>query len=70
MDLFVPPKFSTDRSKMVLILPQNQGPEGDFRHVSLAEARAGSLEYSIRPLTWGKYTVTDILFYDDMRNLV
>lgn len=70
VDFFVPPMFSSDGSKMALILPQNQGAEGDFRHAVLAEKRGTASEYIVRPLTKGKYTVTDILFYDDVKNLV
>lgn len=70
VELFVPPLFSSDASKMALILPQNQGADGDFRHACLAEKRGATSEYIVKPLTKGKYTVTDILFYDDVRNLV
>lgn len=67
--MFVPPLFSSDGSKMVLILPKAQGAAGDFRHVCLAE-KGNDAEYIVRALTKGRFTVTEILHFDEERQLV
>lgn len=64
IDLFVPPTFSSDGSKMALVLPQSQGVDGEFRHVCFAE-RGADNEYQLRAITEGKFTVTEILYYDE-----
>ncbi|XP_069698426.1 venom dipeptidyl peptidase 4 isoform X2 [Periplaneta americana] len=65
VDLFTPPLFSPDGSRMVLILPHQQDPnDGDYRHVSMV--RLGQ----VTALTSGRYTVTEILSWDRARNLI
>lgn len=65
----MPPIFSSDGSKMILILPQSQGDAGDFRHVVIAEKGIDN-EYITRALTKGEFTVTEVLHFDEMRELV
>lgn len=65
VDLFTPPLFSPDGTKMVLILPYDQGPRnGAYRHVSLVQQSRNVA------LTSGKFTVTEILSWDRARNLI
>lgn len=65
LDLFTPPLFLPDGTKMVLILPQNQGPtNGAYRHVSMVQQGRNVA------LTSGKFTVTEILSWDRARNLM
>jgi len=65
VDLFTPPLFSPDGTKMVLILPHDQGPRnGAYRHVSVVQNGQNVA------LTSGKFTVTEILSWDRARNLM
>lgn len=65
VDLFTPPLFSSDGTKMVLILPHDQGSRnGAFRHVSVVQKGRKVA------LTSGKFTVTEILSWDWARNLM
>jgi hypothetical protein len=65
VDLFIPPLFSADGTKMVLILPHDQGPrDGAYRHVSVVHQSRNVA------LTSGKFTVTEILSWDRARNLM
>ncbi|KAL0273764.1 UNVERIFIED_CONTAM: hypothetical protein PYX00_006369 [Menopon gallinae] len=70
MDFFTPPLFSHDGKEMVLILPQNQGGgHGEYRHVCIAEKSSG-MEYVVRPITKGTFTVTEIVHFDPLRKFV
>lgn len=70
MDLFTPPRFSYDGKEMVLILPQNQGGgHGEYRHVCIAEKSSG-MEFVVRPITKGTFTVTEIVHFDPIRKYV
>jgi dipeptidyl-peptidase-4 len=65
VDLFTPPLFSSHGTKMVLILPHDQGPSnGAYRHVSVVQ------QGQIVALTSGKFTVTEIISWDRKRNLM
>jgi dipeptidyl-peptidase-4 len=65
LDLFTAPLFSPDGTKMVLILPHDQGPSnGAYRHVSVVQQGRSVA------LTSGKFTVTEIVSWDRARNLM
>lgn len=65
VDLFTPPLFSPDGTKMVLILPHDQGSKnGAYKHVSVVQKGRNVA------LTSGKFTVTEILSWDRARNLI
>jgi hypothetical protein len=65
VDLVTPPLFSADGTKMVLILPHDQGPRnGAYRHVSVVQKGQNVA------LTSGKFTVTEILSWDRARHLM
>ncbi|CAG2059492.1 unnamed protein product, partial [Timema podura] len=61
IDLFTPPKFSQDGSRLVLIHPQDQGSGlGSYRHVTLVD-RSSNTPVS---LTSGQFVVTHIHSWD------
>ncbi|XP_021935063.1 venom dipeptidyl peptidase 4-like [Zootermopsis nevadensis] len=65
VDLFTAPLFSSDGTRMVLILPHDQGPSnGAYRHVSIVQKGRNVA------LTSGKFTVTEIVSWDRARNLI
>ncbi|XP_068083268.1 venom dipeptidyl peptidase 4 [Anabrus simplex] len=64
LDLFVPPKFSSDGSKIILIYPHEQdGGVGAFRHVTMAVRKPSGVQF--KPLTIGTFVVTEILAWDE-----
>jgi hypothetical protein len=65
LDLFTPPLFSQDGTRMVMILPHDQGStNGAYRHVSVVKQGRNVA------LTSGKFTVTEIVSWDRARNLM
>ncbi|PSN29471.1 Venom dipeptidyl peptidase 4, partial [Blattella germanica] len=58
VDLFNPPLFSQDGSRMLLIHPHEEGESGPYRHVTMIQ------EGKITAITSGKFTVTDIVAWD------
>ncbi|PSN53226.1 hypothetical protein C0J52_07992, partial [Blattella germanica] len=58
VDLFNPPLFSQDGSRMLLIHPHEEGESGPYRHVTMIQ------EGKIIAITSGKFTVTDIVAWD------
>ncbi|KAF5295430.1 hypothetical protein FQA39_LY13091 [Lamprigera yunnana] len=68
IELFSPPKFNTDGTKLVIIQSQDQGnEEGSYRHVTLYDRIADSLG---KPLTSGLFVVTEILEWDNKNDLI
>nr|CAD7204045.1 unnamed protein product [Timema douglasi] len=67
IDLFTPPKFSQDGSRLVLIHPQDQGSGlGSYRHVTLVD-RSSNTPVS---LTSGQFVVTHIHSWDYEQGLI
>nr|CAD7435778.1 unnamed protein product [Timema monikensis] len=67
IDLFTPPKFSQDGSRLVLIHPQDQGSGlGSYRHVTLVD-RSSNTPVS---LTSGQFVVTQIHSWDYEQGLM
>nr|CAD7400601.1 unnamed protein product [Timema cristinae] len=67
IDLFTPPKFSQDGSRLVLIHPQDQGSGlGSYRHVTLVD-RSSNTPVS---LTSGQFVVTQIHSWDYEQGLI
>lgn len=63
IDLFVPPKFSDNGDKMIIILPQEEDEKTDaFRHITLVDRNI--VPPKITALTSGKFVVTEILAWD------
>lgn len=62
---FTSPIFSLDGQKMLFVKSQDQGSElGSYRHVVLFDRNTRE----IVPLTSGKFTVTDILAWNQNKN--
>ncbi|XP_012256545.3 venom dipeptidyl peptidase 4 isoform X3 [Athalia rosae] len=69
VDQFEPPIYSNDGTAFLLILPQNQGDSGDWRHlVMVTNATSGSPVTTA--LTSGTHVVTEILSWDEANSLV
>ncbi|XP_049787513.1 venom dipeptidyl peptidase 4-like isoform X1 [Schistocerca cancellata] len=63
IDLFVPPKFSDNGDKMIIILPQEEDEKnGAFRHITLVDRNF--VPPKMTALTTGKFVVTEILAWD------
>ncbi|XP_018579789.1 venom dipeptidyl peptidase 4 isoform X2 [Anoplophora glabripennis] len=68
LELFTPPKFSSDGSKLILILSQDQGGDsGSYRHIVLFNREENAEE---QPLTAGTFVVTEILSWNQEDNLI
>lgn len=68
LELFTPPKFSSDGSKLILILSQDQGGDsGSYRHIVLFNREEDAQE---QPLTEGTFVVTEILAWNQEDNLI
>lgn len=68
VDLFKPPIFSKDGSKMLVILSQNQGNNlGSYRHLTMLERK---VDAEAQPLTSGRFVVTEILGWNENNDLV
>lgn len=68
LELFTAPIFSEDGSELILILSQDQGDDaGSYRHIALLKREQDS---EIKPLTKGKFVVTEILGWDKKNKLV
>ncbi|XP_057672414.1 venom dipeptidyl peptidase 4 isoform X1 [Diorhabda carinulata] len=68
LELFTPPIFSKDGSKLILILSQDQGENaGGYRHIVLFN-RTENAEG--QPLTLGKFVVTTIVGWNHENNLI
>lgn len=68
LELFTPPKYSKDGSKMIIILSQDQGNNtGGYRHIALLSRQRDSV---VQPLTSGTFVVTEILAWDEEKDLV
>lgn len=66
--MFTPPLFNKDGSKMLLILSHDQGSNaGGYRHVTMIERRANA---RLIPLTKGKFVVTEIVSWDETKDLM
>ncbi|CAH1108966.1 unnamed protein product [Psylliodes chrysocephalus] len=69
LDLFTPPIFSKDGSKMVLILSQDQdGTDEGFRHIVMFDTT--TVNAPQQALTQGKFVVTSILGWNHENNLI
>nr|XP_023020386.1 venom dipeptidyl peptidase 4 [Leptinotarsa decemlineata] len=67
LELFTPPIFSKDGSKLVMILSQDQGGNSGYRHVVMLNVVENAQD---QPLTKGKFVVTSILAWDHEENLI
>lgn len=65
--MFTPPLFNRDGTKMLLILSHEQGNAGGYRHVTMIERKPNS---RLMPLSKGKFVVTEILSWDENKDLV
>lgn len=66
LDLFKAPLVNNDGSQLALILSQPQGPNGDFRHLTIVSAIDGKEI----PLTSGQYVVQNIYHWDHRTNFI
>ncbi|KAJ9586412.1 hypothetical protein L9F63_019941, partial [Diploptera punctata] len=64
VDLFTPPLFSQDGSRMLLIHPHDQGNRDPYRHITMVQRNR------VTAITSGRYTVTDIVAWDRRRNFI
>lgn len=68
LELLTPPMFSRDGEKMLLIMSHAQGNSLDsYRHITLFAKQANAIP---QPLTSGKYVVTEILGWDERKEVV
>ncbi|XP_044742595.1 venom dipeptidyl peptidase 4 isoform X2 [Chrysoperla carnea] len=68
LDLFTPPIISTDGSKFLLILSQDQGNNtGGFSHITLFDRKQNAKQ---QVLTQGKFVVTEILKWDEKEEII
>lgn len=68
LELFSPPIFSSDGSKFVLILSQDQGgADGSYRHIVLFNREENAQGQA---LTKGTFVVTEILSWNEEDNLM
>ncbi|KAJ8960910.1 hypothetical protein NQ318_020209 [Aromia moschata] len=68
LELFTPPIFSSDGSKLVLILSQDQGDSsGGYKHIVLLNREEGASEQA---LTKGTFVVTEILAWNHAEDLI
>ncbi|XP_018327764.1 venom dipeptidyl peptidase 4 isoform X2 [Agrilus planipennis] len=68
IELFTPPLFSDDGTKMAVILSQDQGNNlGGYRHITLFNVNQTS---SANVITNGKFVVGEILSWDSNNNLI
>lgn len=66
--MFTPPMFSRDGKKMLIIMSHDQGGNhGGYRHVTLIERKPNA---KLIPLTRGKFVVTEIVAWDEIRDIV
>lgn len=62
VDQYTPPKFSADGRSFLIILPVEQSADsGNFKHLVLYERTTKSS----RPLSSGRWEVTEILGWDE-----
>lgn len=67
LNLFTPPLFSSDGQRMLFIHPWDQGGQlGAYRHLTMYD----SSTKNISAITSGKFTVNDILSWDNEQNIV
>ncbi|XP_015595104.1 venom dipeptidyl peptidase 4, partial [Cephus cinctus] len=69
VEQFDAPHFSKDGTAFLLILPQSQGEDGDWRHLVLV-TNATSGSPSTIALTSGTFVVTEIISWDEDSNYV
>ncbi|KAF4523193.1 hypothetical protein B566_EDAN002451 [Ephemera danica] len=69
VEMFSPPKYSNDGQRFITILPQPQGADGDYRHLTLITRQAGNTPI-ITALTSGKFVVTSIAAWDLANNVI
>jgi Dipeptidyl peptidase IV (DPP IV) N-terminal region len=65
VDIYSPPKFSSDGQQYVMILPVSQGEVGNFKHLTLIDRPTNQL----KPLTQGRWEVTEIIGWDEVNNI-
>ncbi|XP_063242355.1 venom dipeptidyl peptidase 4 [Bacillus rossius redtenbacheri] len=67
VDLFVPPIFSSDGQRFVIIMPWDQGNGiGRYRHIIQVNAKT----FIAEPLTRGQFVVTEILQWDKSQDII
>lgn len=68
LDMFTPPLFNKDGTKMLLIMSHDQGGNnGGYRHVTMIERRSNAKPI---PLSKGKMVVTEILSWDESKDIM
>lgn len=68
LELLTPPIFSKDGEKLLLIMSHSQGSSAEsYRHVTVFAKQANAIA---QPLTSGKFVVTEILGWDERKELV
>lgn len=70
VDMYQAPVFSMDGSQLVARLPVNDGDQGSFRQVVQMEVQPQSGALAVRPLTYGRMHVTEVLAWDQENHLV
>ncbi|XP_023289115.1 venom dipeptidyl peptidase 4 [Orussus abietinus] len=69
VEQFEPPLFSKDGTSFLLVLPQNQGETGDWRHLVLITNATTPSPRTV-PLTSGTFVVTEIVTWDQENSYV
>lgn len=66
--MFTAPLFSKDGTKMLLIMSHDQGSNvGSFRHITMIDHKPNG---QVSALTHGKFVVTEILTWDEEKQLM
>lgn len=68
LEMFSPPLFNKDGSKMLIISSHDQGNgAGGYRHITMIDRKPNSRAV---PMTRGKFVVTEILSWDENKDLL
>lgn len=66
--MFTAPLFNKEGSKMLLIMSQEQASNaGGYRHITMIERKPNG---KVVALTKGKFVVTEILSWDESKDLM